>query len=58
MGTSSKIGRLARLGYPAVTAIPASLFRLFDEALADETEGFSGCKNILNGSEKETYDLT
>jgi hypothetical protein len=45
MGTSSNIGRLARLGRPAVAAIPASVPRLFPEALADVKEGFSGCKS-------------
>jgi hypothetical protein len=42
MGTSSNIGRLARLGYPTADAIPPSVVRLFPETLAAGTEGFSG----------------
>ncbi|CAF4283093.1 unnamed protein product [Rotaria sp. Silwood2] len=44
MGTSSKIGRLTRLGYPATIVNVASVVRLFVELLADETEGLAGCE--------------
>lgn len=42
VGTSSSIGRLARLGNPANAPIPPSVVRLFVEVLAPETAGFSG----------------